>query len=445
MKKVIYGTGYVAERIYNELCEDGYAQDIAFFIDSLVEKKSFLGIKVVTPDYLLEINPNDYEYYLGSIGSQNSMRMELIARDVNEKNIILNNDYSEANFEKKIDNIERILVYPPVKDGSIEKKLREYLFDTYNYVEFIYARTKEDIFLDVDLVLVWDKAALKYARKRKDGKVYCIDKEFYGEIDYRILGRLGCKLHKQKYGDEYNEIAIKNMRDIVEKGYKDAYVFGNGPSLDEGIRYYKKWGDNSLKIVCNGIVTNGGETLESLKPTGYAFVDAVYLDKEFLRAVFMQALQFSYKKGAYIICPYFWSHYIANWYPKIKDRIIGLELIADSIQFPTYDNMKVYRKAGNVITNIAIPFASSIVDKIYVSGCDGTPKIKSDIQIWNYSELCQENYIIEAYRNEDVLDQHNKYFEELLEYGESKGKIYQSITDSYIPALAKRKIKDKEN
>ena len=439
MRKVIYGTGYVAERIFNELCEDGYGEDIEFFIDSLVEKKSFLNKKVVSPEYLLHINPNDFEYYLGSIGSQHSMRMELLAKGVNEKNIILNNDYSEANFERQIEDINKILVYPPVQDNSIENMLREYLFDTYNYAEFIYAKTEEDIFLDVDLVLVWDKDALKNARKRNDGKVYCIDKQFYAEIDYRILGRLGCKLNRKVHGDVYRETAVTNMKAIIEMGYEDAYVFGNGPSLDEGIEIcISNESEKSFKVVCNGLITNGGESLEGLRPNGYAFVDAGYFGQ--LRNVMSLAVDFISKRDMYIICPHFWTHFLVNWYPSVKEKIIGLELVGDRIQFPSCDSMKVYRKAGNVITNIAIPFVSAFVNTIYISGCDGTPNIQSDTLIWEYSQLCQENQVVEAHRNDDMLDQHNKYFEELLVYGESVGKTYRAITNSYIPALAKRKI-----
>lgn len=433
MKKVIYGTGYVAERIFNELCEDGYVEDIEFFIDSLVDKKSFLNKKVVSPEYLSQINPNDYEYYLGSIGSQHSMKMELLARGVNEKNIVLNNDYSEANFERQIEDINKILVYPPVQDDSIENKLKLLLGKEYEYAEIVYAKTVDDIFMDVDLVLIWDMNALKYARKRNDGKVYCIDRNFYSEIDYRIIGRLGCKLKRKKDGDLYNIISKKNYARLCKVGYKNAFVFGNGPTLDEGLLKCNKLScESSFKLLINGIRIDGFDA------NAYAFVDAVYLDDTYGKNMLDQAIDIAKKNNMYIIVPYFWMHFLVNWYKNIEDNIIGLDFTANEICFPSKDDLRVYRKAGNVITNMAIPFASSLVDEIFISGCDGAPVVSGNEHTWEYSKLCVENRSSKGAVNYDMIVQHNRFFGELLEYGEGIGKKYIVLTKSYIPCLKKR-------
>lgn len=442
MKIAIYGTGHVAQRIYNELIEDGLGDCIEFFIDSLVKKDEFLGKKVVSLSYLETLDVNSYQYYLGSLGSQNSMKMELLSRGVNIDNIIINHDYSEDNFENSVNNISSVLLYPPASEKEqkrIIEMIKYYMGKAYYYIKFEFAKEDSDITQNVDLVLVWDKNALRNTRKRTDGKVFCIDKTFYDYIDIRILGRLANKIYKEKGIDKYNKDSV-DIFSLLKEKYTRAYVFGNGPSLAEGIEKCIEDNNKSLKIVCNGIISNGEKELEVLNPQIYAFVDSAYLEKNYCKFVLDAAVEYVLKHDTYFLVPQFWIAIMLHWYPDLEGKIIGLELAAPGIQFPSESSMKVYRKAGNVITNMAIPFASALVEEIRISGCDGAKKIISDEILWEHSNIAEENIIVNTNMNIDYLAQHNQYFGELLNYGEQQGKRYYSITESYIPCLKERNI-----
>lgn len=441
MKIAIYGTGHVAQRIYDELKLDGEENQVDFFIDSLVKKSSFCGKPVVSLSFLESIDVNQYRYYLGSLGSQNSMRRELLSRGVNEDNIILNHDYSEDNFEVQIHDIQRIMFYPPAsihQQEVIVDHVKDFVGEAYNLVSFYFAECKENISDDVDLILVWEKDALRDTRKRTDGKVFCIDKSFYKFIDCRILGRLANKIYKEKGMDFYNEDSRRLYENLQKRNYEKAYVFGNGPSLDEGMEKCIKRNEPCLKIVCNGVVNNGESILKELQPQIYALVDAAYLEESYAKCYLDRIVHFVEENDTFLVVPQFWVCILIHWYPKLRGKIIGLEMTAPHIQFPNVDDLCIYRKAGNVITNIALPIASSMASVVYISGCDGAKKIADENTLWEHSQTAAEDLIVDTNYNKDILEQHNIFFEEFVRYGEEQGKKYYSITTSYIPCLAER-------
>ncbi len=104
--------------------------------------------------------------------------------------------------------------------------------------------------------------------------------------------------------------------------------------------------------------------------------------------------------------------------------------------------MSVYSKAHIVITRYGIPIASALCDEIYIAGCDGTKISKEEKLEWKHSQKDQkeeeENITV---AKQEILN-HYAFMEELLTYGESKGKKYFSFVESYIPALSSRRCRE---
>ena len=115
---IIYGTGEIAKKIFLELKEEGKENQIAFFLDSLMSKKSFCHKAVHSPAFLDEINANSFHYYLGTYTNTKSMKEELLRHNVLEENIIEVEDYAIHSLEKNITSVKRILFFPEFKNSS---------------------------------------------------------------------------------------------------------------------------------------------------------------------------------------------------------------------------------------------------------------------------------------------------------------------------------------
>ena len=106
---IIYGTGEIAKKIFLELKEEGKENQIAFFLDSLMSKKSFCNKTVHSPAFLDEINANGFHYYLGTYTNTKSMKEELLRHNVLEENIIgsskRTSTFSILTFSNKVHEI----------------------------------------------------------------------------------------------------------------------------------------------------------------------------------------------------------------------------------------------------------------------------------------------------------------------------------------------------
>lgn len=87
---------------------------------------------------------------------------------------------------------------------------------------------------------------------------------------------------------------------------------------------------------------------------------------------------------------------------------------------------------------------SALTDNVYICGCDGTADKTNPV--WSHAEEVDMLSMLKRYNETttpiqitiDQVDKHELFFSQILEYGESMGKTYESITPSYIPCLAKR-------
>ena len=453
MKKniIIYGTGEVAKRIYQELVSDEKDNQVSFFLDSLISKKNFCGKNVYVPAYLDEIDANKFLYYLGTYTNTKSMKEELFAHGINKENIIEIEDYAINSFEKNIKNIGRIVFFPEfeneedlVEIARETKYLFPALFNTGLVMEASgniedkyqdnHIRKTEKLLLDKDaIILVWDKKFLKDNRLQNYNKVLCIDRLYFDIIDIRIFIRLNYLLEEKGIHNDLDKISRKNMAYLSGK-FQKAYVTGNGPSCIEGLKKIPA-GENSLRIACNYFIKNK-EYMNLLKPNMYVIADEVMAGENAGLYIDM-IMDYVSQQDCFFVAPREMVMVFIRRYPACKDKVISIGLNAKTICFPSKDNLQVYRKAYNVITALALPMASALCGQIYIMGCDGM-KIEEDS--WEYaSGLNVENKIK---RNAEVdnwykqyYKQHIAYMEEIIRFGEGKGKHYYNISKSLIPVL----------
>ncbi len=296
-------------------------------------------------------------------------------------------------------------------------------------------------------------------------KVSIIDETFYSTTEAKFLQLAYYDVMPRKMKDYYRDISRKNMYSL-EKKYKNidkAYCFVTGPSFDQ----YKNflYDDNSFKIICNSIVKNNDFLEYIVKPDLLVFADPVFhfspclYSEEFRKEVINVKTKFN----CYIAVPEKTIPLLISHYPELEKNLIGIsgkpslfksifKIKDNKFIFPTSNNLFV-RGSSNILTFLMVPFASSIAKKIYIIGADG--REKSEKYFWKHSSNVQFDDLMETVFNthpsffrdrnyEDYYEVHCSFLNDLIQYGESEGKQYYSLTKSFIPALHTREVGNNE-
>lgn len=463
-KYIIYGTGSIAEKRFNEIAKQHGQEVVECFIDSMLSKKKFCGKDVIHPSQLKEKDINSYTYVLGTLTSKKGMINELKNQGVNDENILIEKDYGSNSFEENIKSISSIYIYPPINKPSVLKELdeqfdmlvpnlkdcgikAEVISESKVKLTNLFPVNGIDSITKYDLILVWDKSRLEDEVLHLNENVYCIDPEFFIFIDIRILLRINYVLEGAGERQKYIAASKNNYKQFVKK-YKGnvAYVFGTGPSCEEGAMI--NYEEASVRVVCNGMIYNN-ELMEKIKPNVYAIADENFMTincKQWIDNIYTYISE----NDCIFIVPNILGAVLIKRYPELINKLVRVSCDTNKINFPSEYNLSVYRKAYNVITLIAIPVASYISNKIYIMGCDGIKQLEDNMfgnTYWAHEEKVnfeQQNPNImnlfegDKENEEEYYLKHICYFTEILEYGERLGKEYISCATSYIPALQKR-------
>ncbi len=305
--------------------------------------------------------------------------------------------------------------------------------------------TNSDI-IDSDCILLWDKRALKDPKIIKNlPKVYIVDPTFYSHeesVVYRdvlnnTLSKSAKNDNREKYLSRYKELLT------IGTEYKNATVFGTGPSIDKAFDYgFNK----SFNIICNSIVKND-ELLEHIRPNVIVFADPVFhfspcnYSAEFRRCVYKAVKKYN----TYCIMPENNAELFSEHFPEIEENVIGMPIV-NNINFPSNTNFGV-KSSANILTLYMLPVASSIAENIYILGADG--RQKNEKYFWKHSSIAQFDDLMQSvfethpsfFRDRIYKDYYNKhvdYLTSLIHYGESNGKKYFTLGNTYIPVLKER-------
>lgn len=157
------------------------------------------------------------------------------------------------------------------------------------------------------------------------------------------------------------------------------------------------------------------------------------------------ALKVVQKYKCFVMVPDFTVPLMLAHYPELQEYLIGMHTKND-FNIPNLEKYYV-KGSSNILTLYMIPVASSISQNIFIIGADG--RKPDENYFWKHSSSAQYSNLMQTafdthpsfFRDRvytDYYDRHCKFLDKLLQYGESKGKKYISLTPSYIPALEKR-------
>ena len=337
----------------------------------------------------------------------------------------------------------------------VDKKLEKFNFSTvkeipnqrnYLNIDISHIKLITEV-VDFDLVLFTDaKALLKNPWWVHKSEI--LDKNYFSYIEGIVLKKGFSHTLEDSEHNRLENLSQKNFQIMYEKNNNrsKSYCFVTGPSFDR----YKEFNyeQDSLKVICNSTVKND-EFLEYIGgPDILTFADPVFhFSPSEYSAVFRDEVLKVYKKyKPYIIVPLETVGLLLAHYPELEDRIIGIKGEKCEFTLPSLEKLAV-KNSSNILTLYMLPVASTITNEINIIGADG--RNPDEKYFWKHSKSAQfgdlMNTVFETHPSffrdrdyKDYYDDHCQFLNDLIEFGESKGKKYFSLTESFIPVLKKR-------
>jgi hypothetical protein len=343
----------------------------------------------------------------------------------------------------------------PIDDVS-KDKLRQFKQLTH----FKIVTTNEDIAQDFDFVEkdpFKDSSALILMNDfslwncllniRALDRVRIIDKNFWSSFEAEIWIKIFNEISSTSQIKEAQQISLENYKkfsqSLVPK--ESSVCFTSGPSFEQ----YRKFNyENDFKIVCNSIIKNT-EFLDYIGgPDVLVFADPVFhfglnpYAEEFRKEVIKTMSKYP---NCFIFTIQENAHVLNYFFPTLTDRIIGLGILGE-YNLISEEKLTVFPTA-NILTLLMLPIAATFSKIIKVIGADG--REQGEKYFWKHSSAAQiDNKMEDAFRYHpsffrdriysEYYEKHCKQLEKHIEFIESKGKLVESLTPSFIPILAKR-------
>jgi hypothetical protein len=225
-----------------------------------------------------------------------------------------------------------------------------------------------------------------------------------------------------------------------------ALVLGTGPSASELDDASIARAD--VRIMCNSAVLND-ELVDRMRPSAICFGDPVFHfgPSTYAAAFRRDLLRTVERTGALVVIPANFLQLLLGHHPELYDRAVGLSNDGDEWQWPTPDRPQV-KPSGNVLTEMMMPVGLALADTVLIAGCDG--RAKQENYFWKHNPAVQYDAtlmgtVFEAHPSffqgrsyADYYDRHCQRLADFCAAAEAKGKSFEGVTRSYIPALLER-------
>ncbi len=267
-----------------------------------------------------------------------------------------------------------------------------------------------------------------------------VDKEFYlrCELEYwRVRDRLAWPNYPSA------EVSLQRLRDHAPEA-RSSFVLATGPSA---LTVDLAAVDADVRITCNSAVRDV-ERLRAFRPTIIAFTDPVF---HFGPCRYAAAFRKDLRRAIEIcdpllVCGSDWVSPMLNLMPDLEERLAVIPFRAGSHwRFPTRRDPTV-RSTESVLTNLMLPVAFMLSDRILVAGVDGRQPTEN--YFWKHGLQYSDDLMATVFdahpaffRDRDYEDHYEQYCQEIedfLQIAESAGKVVEAAAPSWIPAFRKR-------
>lgn len=477
---VIFGTGDVARQYYEQLAARNRTGAVAFFLDSVLPKEQFFNKKVYRPGEFPGGQWQKYRYLVASVQFADSIKEILLEKGVAEEAVIMPTEQPcqlSLYVHDRNRKVDSVAFYPVIEDREVLERLlakldwflprqdmEEKQVILYSDLEAegtsgehirVLSAAEAESAGEADIILAWDQGVLKEPLvKANRDRVYCVDPAFYAIVELQAYMVLYYLLLDPAKKDYYHELSRENYRRHLagQEGKKKAFVFGSGPSVQEAYNFDYSGG---YRVICNGIVYDDN-LVAHINPDLVTFADNAFFNN--LEEAFLfrkKAFGVIDNYGADCMIPYYSLPLVLARYPRLERKLIGMPY-RDSFNFPTVGEFYVRLSSYvNITTLFMLPAASTVAEDIYILGCDGIePGRKLEKNILVHYNSAQYDRLMEKtgedsvsfYRDVDYSEvyyrNHCLYMQELIEFGEKRGKRYQSLTSSHMPVLKARPARE---
>jgi len=239
------------------------------------------------------------------------------------------------------------------------------------------------------------------------------------------------------------ETSLRRLRERTG-GAASSYILATGPSA-LGVDLATI--DADVRITCNSAVRDE-ERLLAFRPTIITFTDPVFhFGPSRYAAAFRRDLQRAVELcDPLLLCGSHWVSPLLTMLPELAERLAVIPFgSGGKWRWPT-DKDPTVRSTGSVLTNLMLPVALMLSDRVAVAGADG--RQPSENYFWKHGlqysdDLMQSVFDAHPafFRDRDYEDHYDLYcreIEELLQSAERAGKIVEGAAPSWIPAFRKR-------
>lgn len=465
----IYGTSSLGNYIYDKVVTLYGKNHVMGFIETVPTAPNYMGIRVYSPHEIADNIENDVRIILASATHFRNMMKHLSMCGIKNEQIVIPYkifDYFKTLYGRIGDAIQKICFWPPIgiENEDLIKKLSWFVPDRIEvsiwcgdenvkekFRNNVYCRHMDDVnkyFQAADLIYIWRIDTDKAIYEKYISKTYVVDPDFYLYIETLNYTKLYYNSFSSVEKENYQEKSKKIFRELVNsvKGFSRARLFCSGPSIDE-VRLNEY--NDSINIICNSMVKDK-EWLERIRPHILTFTDPNYYlsPTEYCKRFFEDVIHGEILYDYYVIVYEYEVPLLLSHYPELSGRVIGIANDEISYTYPSENQLSV-KPTKNILTEMMIPIASALCDSIEIAGCTGRNPDENFYWKHNgrtqYLDLMQSIFDMypSLFRDQNYSNYyecHCQSVEELLEYGEERGKSYKSITTSYIPALANRTV-----
>lgn len=465
----IYGTSNFGSYCYITIKQQIGDGCIGGFIETIPHAATFRKKPLISPH---ELDMKDERIYviISSFTYINEMKQNLTDNGFSKDRILFFPEYKpffRTLWEKEEDSLRSICFWPPV----IADTEREFLLEKIEWytadetmvimygnephhslipknVRFHNEQERTEDMIKSDKIYLWDKSRFQDV-KGFDEKVYLVDRHFFYTIEpanYQFLYHYSLsKEQKAETRRRSVQSFMKMKRESVS--CKSANIFASGPSLLEDVNSLCEYAKQGFNIVVNTAIT-GKELTKNIDISCLVAADFSIWAPFKYRQEFYDSLVSEWRKS------HFWIIVFEHQKAMIDARLPELQGYTIGMPFKYYtkgfvfpdENQFMVSATLNIITELAIPIASSICNDVNFFGCTGRKNtVDPRWEHFNESNTTEKRPIDDFfYASSRDYDGSNDYeihcntFESILRFGEEEGKTYNNMTTSYIPALKDR-------
>jgi hypothetical protein len=239
------------------------------------------------------------------------------------------------------------------------------------------------------------------------------------------------------------DISMRRLLDCA-KGANSAFILATGPSA---LSVDLEAVDADIRITCNSAVQDI-ERLRRFRPTIIAFTDPVFhFGPSRYAAAFRRDLTRALDiSDPLLLCGSDWVSPLLTLMPELESRLAVIPFrTGGRWRWPTKRDPTV-RSTTSVLTNLMLPIAFMLADRVYVAGVDG--RQPSETYFWKHG-LQYSNDLMKTvfdthpafFRDRDYEDHYDNYCAEIeafLQTAERAGKVVKGAAPSWIPAFRRR-------